>query len=148
MAGHLGPGQNNLKFECDGLAVGLNRDRSVIIDMVVMHMVQVAIMDIVHMIPVADHQVPVIGAVRVIRVRGLVHWRLAIRIGLADFKHMFINMITMDKMQMPIVEIVPVITVPDPLMPAAIAVHMRMILMNVGAVILWRNDTGAQPGNE
>ena len=74
-----------------------------IIDMVTMHMVQVAVMDIVHMIAVADHEVPVLSAVHMIGMRRRIHRGFAIRIGLADLKHMFINMITMDKMQVPIV---------------------------------------------
>lgn len=116
-----------------------------IVDMVAMHMVQVAVMDIVHMIPVTDHEVPIIGAVHMIGMRRRIHRRLAIRIGLADLKHMFINMITMDKMQMPIVQIVPVIIVPDPLMSAAIPVDMCMVLMNLCGVILWGNGASAQP---
>ena len=115
-----------------------------IIDMVTMHMVQVAVMDIVHMIAVADHEVSIIGAVHMIGVRRGVHGRLAIRIGCAHLQHMLINMITMDKMQMPIVQIVPVIIVPDPLMPTAIAVDMRMVLMNLSSVILWGNCAGTQ----
>ena len=114
-----------------------------IIDMVTMYMMQVAIMNIVHVIAVTDHQVTVIGAVHMIGMHGRIHGRLTIRIGLADLKHMLIDMIAVNKVQMPIVEVIPVIIVPDPLMPAAIPVHMRMVLMNLRGVIFWGNGAGA-----
>ena len=114
-----------------------------VINVIAVHMVQVAVMNIVHVIAVTDHHVSIIGAVHVIGMRRCLHRRLTIWIGLADLKHMLINMIAMDKVQMPIVQIIPVIIMPDPLMPAAIPVHMRMVLMNLRSVIFWGNGAGA-----
>lgn len=44
---------------------------------------------------------------------------------------------------MPIMQIVPVVIVPDALMPAAIPMHMRMILMDLSGMIFWRHRAGA-----
>ena len=117
-----------------------------IIDVIIMDMVQVTIMDIVHMVPVADHQMPILGAVHMVCMNRSVHRRFAIWIDRTDFNHMLIDMIAMDEMQMPIMQIVPVIIVPDPLMPAAFAMLVRMIRVNFSSMIPWGHRAGAEPG--
>lgn len=66
--------------------------------MVAMHMVQVTVMDMVHVVPVTDHQVPIIVAVHMVGMGGCLHWRFAVWIHFADLNHMLIDMITMDEM--------------------------------------------------
>ena len=112
--------------------------------MVAMHMVQVTIVNVIHMITVADHFMGVIGTMHVIGMGRGVHRRFTIWIGRADLNHMLIDMVAVDKVQMAIMQIVPMIDMPDPVMPAAFTMHVRVVLVNLRGMIFWGHCAGAQ----
>ena len=103
--------------------------------MVAMHMVQTAIVNIVHMIPVADHVMGVVLAMHMICMRRWIHRSLAARVGATDLNHMLIDMIAMHEVQVPIMQVIPVIDMPNAVMTTTLTMHMRMFRMDLSRMV-------------
>jgi hypothetical protein len=107
-----------------------------IIAMVAMRMMQVAINQIVHMVPMRHRLVAASGPMHVTRaVTGAAMLRSALAgIGRGDLDDMFIDVVAMDMMEMPVMQIVNMAVMMDGRMTAIRAVNMRMIgMLGVGA---------------
>ena len=102
-----------------------------IVAMVAVRMMQMAIDQIVHMVSVGHRFV---AASRSVHMAGVVTTAAVLRcapvgVGCGDLDHMLIHVVTMDMMEMPIMQIVDMAIVIDGSMPAIRAVHMRVIAM-------------------
>ena len=104
-------------------------------------------MYVIHMIAVRDHHVRVAIAMHVIGVQGRFQRRFTSRIGIGDLENMFVDVAVMHKVKMPIMEIIPMINMPDFCMSAIVAVDVCVIAMNVGSMCFGRNGTGAEDGD-
>ena len=124
-------------------AIRVDSDWTVIVDMIAVDIVQVAIMDIVEMVAVRDHHMIIAVAMHVISVKRGGHRRFAIRVELCHRDHMFIDMSVMDKVKMAIMQIVPVIDVPDFRMSAIVAMDVSVIGVNIGRMRLRGDGTRA-----
>ena len=104
--------------------------------MVAVRMMQVAINQIVHMVPMRYRFVTTCRPMLVTCiVTGATMLRSAlVGIDRGDLDDMFIDMVAMDMMEMPVVQIVDMAVMLDGCMPAIWAVDMRMIgMLGVGA---------------
>lgn len=117
-----------------GSAILFDGDRSVIIDMIVMDIVQAAIMDVIIVIAVSDHEMGIAFAMHVISMQGSVQRRFSIRVFCSHFQCVFVDMPVMDEVKVAVVEIVPMVHVPDFCVPTILAMNVRMVLMNLGGV--------------
>ncbi|HVW51951.1 MAG TPA: hypothetical protein VHC91_16435 [Trinickia sp.] len=106
-------------------------NRAVVVAMIAMRVMQVAVDQIVDMIAVRDRLVSASGPMNVIRGMGatLMVRRTSIRIFPAHLDPMFVDVVTMWMMQMPIMQIVDVVAVPDSGMAAVRAMLMVMVGM-------------------
>ena len=105
-----------------------------IIDMTVMDVVQAPIVDIVHVIAVPDHHVRIAVAMHVIRVQGRVERGFIGGVFCGHVEDMLIDMIGVHKVEVAIMQVIPVIDMPDLGVTAAIAMHMRVCGVNVAAM--------------
>lgn len=105
--------------------------RTVIIAVVAMRMVQVSINEIVDMAAVRDGFVAASGTVLVIGIVTVAAMigRARIRIFRRHFDYVLIDVIAMRVMQMPVMQIIDMIIVAHRSVPAIRAVLMRMIIM-------------------
>lgn len=106
-------------------------NRAVVVAMIAVWVMQVAVDQIVDMIAVRYRLVSASGPVNVIRGMGaaIMVRRTSIRIFRADLDPMFVYVVTMWMMQMPVMQIVDVIAVPDSGMAAVRAMPMVMVGM-------------------
>jgi len=106
-------------------------NRAVVVAMIAVWVMQVAVDQIVDMIAVRYRLVSASGPVNVIRGMGatIMVRRTSIRIFRADLDPMFVYVVTMWMMQMPIMQIVDVVAVPDSGMSAVRAMLMVMVGM-------------------
>ena len=106
-------------------------NRAVVVTMIAVWVMQVAVDQIVDMIAVRYRLVSASGPVNVIRGMGatIMVRRTSIRIFRADLDPMFVYVVTMWMMQMPIMQIVDVVAVPDSGMAAVRA--MLMVVMGM-----------------
>lgn len=133
-------------------AVLLNSDRTVIVDMVAMDEVQPAVMDVVHMVFMPDLRMVRIGrAMGVVRVQRGVQRRFADRVLRRRLDDVLVEMAVMGEVQMAVVQIVPMVAVPDLLVAAPVAVDMGVVGMDIAGVRVARAPAGSkgcerQPG--
>jgi hypothetical protein len=134
-------------FSAQRLGILVDFDFAMIIDMVAVNIVEMTIMDVVHVIAVADHHVLVCVAVHVVSVCGFIHWGFSGRVFSGDFQHMLVHVIAVNAVQVAIVQIVPMVIVADFDVTAIVAVNMGVGFMNVGCVggccFCWGNGASA-----
>ncbi|EKQ0890579.1 hypothetical protein P4Q63_002031 [Salmonella enterica] len=104
-------------------------NRSVVITVVTMRMMKSAINKIISVIAVWHLLVTTVRTVFMFCIMAFNDRIAAIGIFFTDFQHMLINMITMRMVEMTIVQIINMITVPDSGMTAALTVLVRMVLV-------------------
>lgn len=104
--------------------------------MVAVGMVEVAVHEVIHMIPVRHRLMPAARPVTVIFVMGttLVLRRARLRILLGDLQHMLVHMIRMWMMKVPVMKIIYMILVADGGVAA-----VRSMFMRVGSVGIVHN---------
>ena len=74
-------------------------------------------------------------AVHMIRMSGRLHGRFAIRVLGGDLKRVLVDMSIMDEMKVAIMQIVPVVDMPDFCVPAIVAMDVRMVTMNFSRML-------------
>lgn len=99
--------------------------------MVAVGMVEVAVHEVIHMIPVRYRFMPTARPVTMILVMAatLVLRRARIRILLEDLKHMLIHMILMRMMKVPVMQIIHMILVADGGVAAVRSMFMRVVCL-------------------
>ncbi len=107
--------------------------------MIAVDIVQMTIVQVIHMITMRHDQMTVAFTMHVISVKRGVHDRFAYRIGVRDVQNMLIHVTVMHKMKMIIVQIVPMIDMPDFGMAAIIAMHVCVIVVN-SSIVRFRCD--------
>ena len=118
-----------------------------VIDMVAVNEMQATIMDIVHVITVADHEVRIVFAMHVIGMQGGIERHFGGRVSVRNLDHMLVGMSIMHKVQVPVVKIIPVIDMPDFYMTAILTMHMRMVCVDLCGVIVRRESACARQYN-
>lgn len=94
------------------------------------------------MIAMRHHHMAVAFTMHVIGVKGCVHGRFARGVGVSDLQNMFIHMAFMHEMKMTIVQIVPMIDMPDFGMAAILAMHVGMSVVNISVMRFRRDRSG------
>ncbi len=111
----------------------LNRspyDGSVIVAVACVRVVQVSGDEVVDVFPMRDRLVSAPCPVLMIRTVIFAAMAVRARAGLVR-KHVLVDVVAVNAVQMAVVQIVDVVVVPDPCMPAAVAVHVIMIGMRL-----------------
>jgi len=113
-------------------------NRAMVIAMITMRMMQVAVHKVVDVVPMGNRFVSAAWPVYMIgRMAATVMvGRTAIRVFRADLKPVFVNMIAVGMMQMTIMQIVDMVTVPDCSVSAVrpmLMIMMGMMLFGTGA---------------
>ena len=108
-------------------------DGAVIIAMVAVHVMQVTVHQIVHMIAVRNGFVTTAGSMCMTRIvaTALVRRRACIRVGLGDGDGVLIRMVLVRVMQVPIVQVIGVPVVLDGLMTASRSVDVVVRIMDL-----------------
>ena len=104
-------------------------DQTVIVTMISVWMMQMAVHQIVDVIPVRNCFLATPWSMNMVGIMSvaIVVWRTDIGIGFVDIKRMLINMVTVHVMQMTIMEIVHMIVVNNGGVSAVFIVNMRVI---------------------
>ena len=103
--------------------------RPVVIAVVSMRMVQAAPHQIIHMVPVRDGLMSALRTVNVLCIMPVCTVSTRVGIGLTHFDDMLVHMISVDVMEMPVVQIIPMSLMLDRGVPAARAVLVGVVFM-------------------
>ena len=126
-------------MDWQALAIVFDRDRSVVIDMVAVDIMQMTIVHVIKVIAMRHHHMAIAGTMHV---PLMSNYGLCNRIGVGDLQHMLVDMTVMNKVQVAIVQIIPMIDMPHFGVPTIFTMYMRMIVMDRSSVIInWRSGT-------
>ena len=111
------------------LPSGHKLQRSVVVAMITVWVMQTSLHEVIHMVSMRHRLVSAIGSVHVLWGMPAGPVSAAIRMGLIDFDHVFIDMVAVHVMKMAIMQVICVAIVFHCNMPAARSVLVRMIDM-------------------
>ena len=112
--------------------------RTMIVAMITVRMVEAPVDQVIDVVPMRNRLMTAVRtvAMRFIMTRSTMFWVAPIRIGAADFDHVFISAPLFHVLQMAVVEIINVILMLNGNMAAARVMHMRLIGGGHGASFL------------
>lgn len=118
--------------------MGNYRQRTMIVAVIAVRMVQASVDQVIDVVPMRNRLMTTVWtmAMRLIMTRSTMFWVAPIRIGAADFNHVFISAPFFHVLQMAMVEIIDVIFMLNGNMAAAHTMHMRLIGGGHGASFL------------
>ena len=118
--------------------MGHYRQRTMIVAVIAVRMVQASVDQVIDVVPMRNRLMTTVRtvAMRLIMTRSTMFWIAPIRIGAADFNHVFISAPLFHVLQMAMVEIIDVIFMLNGNMAAAYTMHMRLIGGGHGASFL------------
>ena len=103
-----------------------------IIDMVSVNIMQTAIMHVIKVVAMRDHEMLVPVAMHMIGVERRVENGFAGRVLRTDFQHVLIHMPIMDEVEVTVMQIVPMVDMPDPRVAAIFAMDVSVVGVNTG----------------
>jgi hypothetical protein len=126
------------------LAVCLDLYRSVIVHMITMDIMQAAIVNIVHMVPVTHGKVGILCPMHVAVMGAGIQGRFAGGICLGNLQNMFVYMPVMDKMHMTFMQIVPMIDMPELVVATRVPVDVGVFAVDLCCMRRIHGGTGPQ----